>query len=214
MRRLVTRWGFGDSGSMSTMPANTRPASLPGNAALLIVDLQKAIDDPRWAADGPRNNPQAEANIAALLAGWRRTGRPVIHVRHDSQEPDSTYHPYGAGHAFKPEAQPEPGERVVPKSTNNAFIGTDLDVYLRERDIWVLVIAGVITNNSVEATARMAGNLGFDTRVVADATFTFARRDYAGRLRTAEEVHDMSLANLSGEYATIMDTAAALAALG
>lgn len=192
----------------------TTNSPLPHNAALMIVDLQKALDDPCWAADGPRNNPQAESNAAALLAGWRRTGRPVIHVRHDSLEPGSTYDPAAAGHAFKPEVLPLPGERVVPKTTNSAFIGTDLDVWLREQGIWVLVIVGAITNNSVEATARMAGNLGFDTRLVADATFTFARRDWSGRLRSAGEVHDLSLANLSGEYATITDTAAVLALLG
>lgn len=184
------------------------------DTALLIVDLQKAIDDPRWAAAGPRNNPQAEANIAALLAAWRRAGRTIVHIRHDSTEPDSTYRPGGPGHAFKPEAQPLPGERVVGKTVHSAFIGTDLDSWLRGRGIGALVIAGVITNNSVEATARMAGNLGYDTRVVGDATFTFARHDWSGRLRTAAEVHDLSLANLSGEYATIMDTASVLAALG
>ncbi len=190
----------------------TLPETLPGDAALLIVDLQTAIDDPRWSSAGPRNNPQAEANIAALLAAWRRTERPVVHIRHDSTEPGSTYRPGGAGHAFKKEALPQPGERVVGKTVNSAFIGTDLDPWLRGRGIGTLVIAGVITNNSVEATARMAGNLGYDTRVVADATFTFARRDWSGRLRTAAEVHDLSLANLAGEYATIMDTATVLAA--
>ena len=75
----------------------------------------------------------------------------------------------------------------------------------------MLVIVGVSTNNSVEATVRMAGNLGFDTYLVSDACFTFARRDFQGRLRTAEEVHAMSLANLQGEYCTVLDTAAALA---
>lgn len=46
----------------------------------------------------------------------------------------------------------------------------------------------------------MAGNLGFDTHLVADACFTFAKPDFAGRHRSAQEVHDMSLANLNGEY--------------
>ena len=70
-----------------------------------------------------------------------------------------------------------------------------------------LVITGVITNNSVEATARMAGNLGFDTFVVSDATATFGRRDFAGRWWTSQDVHAISLANLSGEYATVLTTA-------
>ena len=185
----------------------TLSAPVPPNAALLIVDLQKAIDDPRWSLVGPRNNPQAEANVAALLAAWRRYGRPIVHIRHDSVEPDSTYRPGGPGHAFKDEAMPLPGETVIGKRVNSAFIGTGLDDWLRGRGIGTLVVAGVITNNSVEATVRMAGNLGYDVHLVADACFTFARKDRSGRLRTAEEVHDLSLANMDGEYAKVVDTA-------
>ncbi len=184
--------------------------SLPHDAALLIVDLQKAIDDQRWSRLGPRNNPQAEANVAALLAAWRRDGRPVVHIRHDSTDPASTYRPGGPGHAFKEEAMPLPGETVIGKAVNSAFIGTRLDEWLRGRGIGTLVVAGVITNNSVEATVRMAGNLGYDVRLVADACFTFAKLDRSGRLRTADEVHDLSLANMDGEYATVVETAEVL----
>ena len=181
--------------------------TLSSNAALLVIDLQKAIDDPRWSRTGPRNNPQAEANVAALLAAWRRDGRPIVHVRHDSVEPDSSYRPGGPGHAFKDEAMPRPAETVIGKRVNSAFIGTGLDEWLRGRGIATLVVAGVITNNSVEATVRMAGNLGYDVRLVADACFTFARKDRSGRLWTADEVHNLSLANMDGEYAKVVDTA-------
>lgn len=174
--------------------------------ALLVIDLQKAIDDPRWASDGPRNNPEAEANIARLLARWRKAGWPILHIRHDSTEPDSSYRPGQPGNEFKPEALPLPGETVVAKRTNSAFIGTDLERHLRSAGILGLVVAGVITNNSVEATVRMAGNLGFATCLVEDACFTFARRDYRGRLRSADDVHAMSLANLAGEYCTVLTT--------
>ncbi|WP_207457937.1 cysteine hydrolase family protein [Azospirillum sp. SYSU D00513] len=187
--------------------------TLPRNAALLLVDLQRAIDDPRWARHGPRNNPDAEARVAALLAAWRREGRPLFHIRHDSTEPASSYRPGTPGHAFKPEAMPQPGETVVPMTANSAFIRTDLEARLRAAGIGTLVVAGVITNNSVEATVRMAGNLGFQTYLAADACFTFARPDFSGRMRTAAEVHDLSLANMDGEYATVTDTAAVLSAL-
>ena len=70
------------------------------------------------------------------------------------------------------------------------------------------MIAGVITNNSVEATVRMAGNLGFDTWLVEDACFTFGRKDWNGNFRSAEEVHAMSLANLDGEYCIVTATTA------
>ena len=183
---------------------------MQADAALILIDLQKAIDDPRRAADGPRNNPDAEASIARLLQGWRQASRPVFHIRHDSREPGSTYRPGQPGHDFKSEAMPAPGEPVIAKRTNSAFIGTDLELQLRDRGIRELVVAGVVTNNSVEATVRMAGNLGFSVHLVEDACFTFARRDYRGRLRSADEVHAMSLANLAGEYCAVTTMTALL----
>lgn len=176
----------------------------------MLIDLQKAIDHPSW---GQRNNLDAEKNVAALLEAWRASKRPVYHIRHDSTEPASHYRPGQPGNEFKPEAQPLDSEITIAKRTNSAFIGTGLEASLRAAGQTILVVTGVITNNSVEATARMAGNLGFDTFLVEDACFTFARRDWDGRLRTAAEVHAMSLANLDGEYCTVTRTAQVLAAL-
>lgn len=52
----------------------------------------------------------------------------------------------------------------------------------------------------------MAGNLGYETYVVSDATATFDKVDFFGKHRTAEDVHAMSLANLQGEYAVVVST--------
>lgn len=175
-------------------------------AALIIIDVQKAIDARYHAAHGPRNNADAEGKIARLLAEWRRDGRAIIHVRHDSTFRESAYRPGQEGNDFKDEVAPLAGEIIIPKTTNSAFITTSLEAQLRESRIHTLVVTGVSTNNSVEATVRMAGNLGFDTYLVADACFTFARPDFHGRLRSADEVHAMSLANLDGEYCTVVNT--------
>ncbi len=183
---------------------------LPSNAALVIVDLQKAFDDPRT---GRRNNPEAEAKTGRLLAAWRRTGRPVIHVQHLSREQDSPYWPGRPGCDFKEEARPQAGELVVQKSTNNAFIDTGLGPYLDNKAIHTLVFTGVATNNSVEATVRMAGNLGYETYLVADATATADRTVLAGRVWRAEEIQALTLANLQGEYATVTSTGEILARL-
>jgi hypothetical protein len=59
----------------------------------------------------------------------------------------------------------------------------------------------------------MAGNLGFDTIVVSDATWATDKTDLRGHRWPAEDVHALSLANLHGEYATVLDTAAVLKAL-
>lgn len=173
----------------------------PPGAVLLLIDLQRAIDHPSW---GVRNNPHAEVQIGRLLAHWRSQGWPVWHVRHDSTDPQSHYRPGQPGHEFKTVVAPVAGEPVIPKQTNSAFIGTDLEDRLRAAGHDTLVVAGVITNNSVEATVRMAGNLGFHTYLVADGCFTFARTDWNGTPRSAEDVHAMSLANLHAEYCTVI----------
>lgn len=135
---------------------------------------------------------------------------PVWHVRHDSADAGSHYRPGGPGNDFKPEVAPIAGEPVIPKRTNSAFIRTDLEERLRSGGHQALVVAGVITNNSVEATVRMAGNLGFATYLVADGCFTFGRRDWSGTFRSADEVHAMSLANLDREYCTVVTADALL----
>lgn len=172
------------------------------SSALLVIDMQRAIDAPSW---GKRNNPEAEQNIGSLLSHWRLRRQLVAHVRYESREQDSAFR--GAGLHFKECAVPQPGEKIVTKPGACAFIGTDLLPFLIANRIGTVVIAGVITNNSVEATARVAGELGFDTVVACDAAFTFGRKDFMGVFRSADEVHAMSLANLDGQYAKIRTTA-------
>jgi len=174
------------------------------HSLLLLIDLQKAIDHPSW---GERNNPDAEKCIAHLLEVWRSHEMSIIHVKHMSSEPCSHYRPGQEGNEFKAIAIPQDDEVILYKKTNSAFIDTDLLSILRERNIHDIVIVGVVTNNSIEATARMSGNLGFSTCVVSDATFTFGKMDYSKKWRSAQEVHDMSLANISEEYADILETA-------
>jgi nicotinamidase-related amidase len=171
--------------------------------ALLLIDVQRGFDEPRW---GARNNPEAEGRIAALLAAWRQAGRPVIHVQHMSQEPDSPLRPGLPGNAFKPEAAPREGEPVFRKSVNSAFIGTQLEAHLRREGIGALVIAGLTTDHCVSTTVRMAGNLGFDVVVVEDATATFDRIGPDGSRYPAEEIHRIALASLHGEFARVQSS--------
>jgi len=183
---------------------------LKADAALIIIDQQKGILEPRL---GRRNNPQAEERMLELIGAWRRTGRPLFHVQHLSRSPDSVFWPQQPGVEFQPRFAPLAGEQLIQKQVPDAFCATGLEARLREAGIEQLVIVGVATNNSVEATARTAGNLGFDAWVAHDACFTFDKADYFGQLRSAEEVHAMSLGNLHGEYATVVGTAQILAAV-
>lgn len=172
--------------------------------ALLLIDMQRGM---QGASLGPRNNPHAEQKMADLLSAWREAGAPVVHVRHISRTPGSPFWPGQAGAEFQPALAPLSGEHVLEKNVPDAFVLSGLERWLRVRGLTTLVIVGVSTSISVECTARSAGNLGFTTYVGADATFTFAKPDFNGVRRSADEVHAMALANLQGEYATVLSSA-------
>lgn len=121
--------------------------------------------------------------------------------------------PGQAGVEFQTRFTPQAHEHVIEKNVPDAFINTGLERWLHARGILAVVIAGVSTNNSVEASARTAGNLGFSTVVVADACFAFEKVDWNGTLRSAEDVHAMSLANLHEEHAQVQTIDAVLQAM-
>jgi nicotinamidase-related amidase len=132
---------------------------------------------------------------------------------HDSFNETSPLHPRSGGNAQKTEAASLPGEPVYHKSVNSSFIGTTLETDLRNDKIDALVIVGLTTNHCISTTVRMAGNLGFQTYVVSDATATFDRIGLDDRMRPAAEVHAAALSDLQGEFATVVDTETVLRAL-
>ena len=177
------------------------------SSVLIVIDQQEAKRDPRW---GPRNNPRAEENIARLLAHWRTRGWPVVHVKHDSTEPRSPFRPGQPGNEFSPETAPRAGEPVIAKSGASAFTGNDLRQRLERMRRPPLVICGWLLANSVEATVRAAADLGYSVSVPADACWSCDKRDLLGRLWLAEDVHQLTLALLDGEYASVTATEAML----
>ena len=145
--------------------------------ALLLIDVQKGVNVlEHWGGPtGRRNNPGAEAEMARLLKAWRENGLPVIFTQHDSREAASPLKlslPTGAMiEGFEPSAS----EIIVRKDVNSAFIGTDIELRMRQHGITRLVVAGFFTNFCVETSTRMAGNMGYDTYLVPDACATTNR---------------------------------------
>ena len=184
---------------------------MPKKPTLVIVDVQKAFDDPAW---GPRNNPDAEGNVARLLAAWRAADLPIIHVRHRETDPEWHFFNEGdPGFEFKPEAMPLADEPVVTKGVNSAFIGTDLEERLRAAGATTVVIAALTTDHCGSTTARMSGNLGFETWYVGDACVTFDREGPDGEVFPADLIHRTSLASLHDEFADVVSTGEAITRL-
>ncbi|CAI8715503.1 Isochorismatase [Bacillus sp. IT-79MI2] len=111
-----------------------------------------------------------------------------------------------SGSEFKDFATSLPNEPVFQKNVNSAFIRTNLEAYLREHNYETAVIIGLTTDYCVSTSARMAGNLGFSTYGVSDATATFGRISYDGNYHHAEDIHQLALVSLHEMFATVLTT--------
>jgi nicotinamidase-related amidase len=173
--------------------------------ALILIDFQKAFDDEAYWG-GTRNNPQAEENAKALLDYWRLHNLPLFHIQHISVNPDAKHGINGPGHEFIEILKPLTGETVIQKSVNSAFIGTDLKNQLDKSGIKTVIVVGLTTDHCVSTTTRMAGNYGYDTYIVADATATFGKKGVYGDHYDGETMHRTALAQLNEEFATVIHT--------
>ncbi|MBJ7287884.1 MAG: cysteine hydrolase [Williamsia sp.] len=178
---------------------------LGDRAALIVIDVQEAFDDEAWW--GRRNNPDCEANVRVLIEEWRRRGRPLVFVRHDSDNKASGLHPSNPGNTFKDVVAGSP-DLLVRKSVNSSFHGSpDLNAWLTGEGIEQIVICGITTNHCCETTARVGGNLGYDVAFALDATHTFDRDAPDGERVDADLLARITATNLHGEFATVVATA-------
>ncbi|MFC9248263.1 cysteine hydrolase family protein [Streptomyces sp. NPDC057136] len=189
------------------------------NAALVVVDVQEGFEEEAYW--GPRNNPDADQNIAGLIDAWQSSGRPVVFVRHDSPKPDSPLRVDYAGNGFKSYVEERRGkgsgpELFVTKSVNSAFYGEpDLGSWLREGGVRQIVVAGIQTNMCAETTARMGGNLGYEVFFPLDATYTFDGVGPWGWTLSAEELARATAVSLhGGGFARVVRSAELAAAVG
>ncbi|MEZ4931624.1 MAG: cysteine hydrolase family protein [Saprospiraceae bacterium] len=173
--------------------------------ALLLIDIQKGLDELDYYG-GQRNNLNAEKNAATILNFWRKNNWPIFHIKHNSINRNSPLFKGKPGNEIKDIVKPIGDEPIFEKNANSAFIGTDLKSQLDKKRINKLVIVGLTTEHCVSTTVRMAGNFGYETFVVSDATAAFDKVGANGKKYPAELVHEIELANLHGEFATVLET--------
>ncbi len=171
--------------------------------ALLIVDVQEAFKDKKW---GERNNPEAESNIKRILHLWREKGYEVIYIQHESNQPTSVFYPGNKSFEINSLVKPKDDEVIFTKTVNSSFIGTNLEAHLRKNRIQDVIITGLTTPHCVSTTARMSGNLGFTTYLISDATAAFGLKDQNEVYHKPQVIHDISLATLHNEFATVLTT--------
>ncbi|MER5641963.1 cysteine hydrolase family protein [Kitasatospora sp. NPDC002227] len=195
---------------MTNTSAFDAPLQLTDDAVLVVIDVQQGFDD--RAAFGPRDNPDADANMAAVIDAWQRTGRPVVTVQHGSAS--GPLQPGTPGYALKPYVAAVEPDLHITKTVNSAFYGTpDLHAWLQERGAEQLVLIGILTNVCNETTARMGGNLGYDVVFPVDAMHTVDMATPDGTTVPAADLARATAAALhSMRFAKVTTTKALLAA--
>jgi nicotinamidase-related amidase len=184
---------------------------------LLLIDVQKGVNEfEHWGGGktGRRNNPDAEKHMQSVLTAWRAADLPVFWTRHDSREAASPLKfslPTGAQiDGF----DPAPEDVVIEKDVNSAFVGTDMELRMRQRGVSRLVVMGFFTNFCVETSVRMSGNMGYDTYLVQDACATCNRIGPDGTDYDPQVLHDISVSNMNGEFCTAILATDAVALIG
>jgi nicotinamidase-related amidase len=175
------------------------------NPALILVDVQKAFLEKDYPGIN-RNNHDAEFICGNILSKWRELKLPIVHVRHSSTNPDSKLHKSKPGFEFNDYVKPLDNEVVLTKKVNSAFIGTKLDNILYNMNIKTLVFVGMTTNHCISSTVRMSGNLGFETYLISDSTACYDTMGMDGKMIDCNIIYESSIANLSKEFATIINS--------
>ncbi len=172
---------------------------------LILIDIQQGFrEEEYWG--GNRNNKNAEIIAGKILNKWRELDLPLVHVRHSSKKTVSPLHKSQPGFEFNENVKPLCGEIQIVKNVNSGFIGTNLKEYLDQHNFTTVVIAGITTNHCVSTTTRMAGNYGYETYLVSDASATFDRVGVNGEKYDAELMHQTALAALDREFARVLDS--------
>lgn len=178
--------------------------------ALLLLDFQR-----EYAADGrlPLEGFGAAAHEADQLSqAADACGVPVVHVHHVSTTPHAAlFDSDGPGIAPNPKPVVGPRHLRVVKHWPSAFHETSLLQTLREQGVHTVVLAGCMTHNCVDSTARHALHLGLQVVVATNACATRALPANDGGTIAASDVHRSTLAALADRHATVTEASAVVA---
>ena len=180
------------------------------NTALLLVDIQK-----EYFPGGRRElvNPLEAAKKAYLLLQcFREHGGHHVHIQHVSIKPNPpSFIPGDRMTDIHDAVAHFEGEPLVQKHYPNSFRETNLLEILRGWNTERVVVAGMMSHMCVDATARAAGDLGFQVMVAEDACTTMDLK-YGETLIPAEHVHKAFMAALKN-YGQVMTSEQILAHL-
>ncbi len=171
--------------------------------ALLLLDFQREYErEGRLPLDG---FGAAAHEADRLVQAADACGVPVIHVHHVAAQAKAALFDRNST-GIMPTQKPSMGAHHLKliKHWPSAFHDTALLQELKQRDIHTVVLAGCMTHNCVDSSARHALHLGFQVLIAGDACATRALPAADGTAIPADVVHRTTLAGLADRHATVM----------
>jgi len=169
-----------------TVPQTLEEVISPDNTALVVYDMQAGIT-PQIA-----NGDEIIGRVRLILESARRIGMRTFFTRHMSlpknlmgafqfrtalawqrvDSPDKIQPMFlRDSPAFQiiPELQPLPSEAIFYKLAMSAFVGTPLEMALRDCGIRSFIVAGIALEIGIDPTCRHGADLGLVPVLVRDA---------------------------------------------
>ena len=201
MNDTVSRYGYPDTRDLPVEIAAT---------TLLFIDVQNfcAVRNGGEFKDVPKREfdekygyffaemeSRVVPNMQRLQAGCRKAGIEVMYtlirnLTKDGRDRSLDYKITGFNvppnswdgqviDALKPASD----EIVIPKTSSNVFVSTNIDYVLRNLGTRYLVISGVVTDQCVEGAVRDACDLGYLVTLITDACATNTQERHENSLR-------------------------------
>lgn len=222
--------GFKPYATQGTLSRYEPEIDMPWQLALLCIDLQvlgcregygvfeshrrHGVDEASIRSYLKRLDELVIPNVRKLQQAFRATRAEVLHSRIQSMTADgrdrSLEHKRLGLHAppgsrlaeFLPEVAPQDNEVVINKTASGVFVATNIEYILRNLGVQRLFVCGVYTNECISSAVRSASDLGFDVRLVSDATAAITR-----------ELHEATLLITDNRYCKVVTTSQAIAEL-
>ena len=175
------------------------------NTALLVIDVQESFRHrPYWRDDDLATFID---RLQVLIDSCRASGIPIVQVFHVEEEGAFSL---ASGHVRALAELSLIPDVVFQKRSHSALIGSGLDVWLVQRGIGRLIVAGIRSEQCCETTTRHASDMGYEVKYVTEATLTFPMTDRHGRKWSPEEIKSRTELVLDGRFARIVSVEDAL----
>ena len=171
--------------------------------ALLVIDVQNEY----FTGKMPVSYPQGSlSNIIKVIDTANENKIPEIVIQHTASKQNAETFVKGTVEwELHSSIKDKPRDLLIEKKLPGSFTGTNLEQWLRERNIDTVVIAGYMTQMCCDTTSRQAMHMGFKVEFLSDATGTLSFTNSAGTV-TGEELHKTVLVIQAMGFSKVIST--------